>query len=370
MAILDDTPSALPDAGGRAVSGPGGRRGVSRRAVVIGVIVVALAVVILATARTGAEGDATRVNPNPHGAVVVDGVPRTEAPFLGVDQWPLVFSLGFLVFAVLAMAPFVVRSIRNRKMEHALIVFLAVAVLAWLDPPANWVTFTIYDPRLLHFPTTWPWMRLSPSVEPLLVVPGYPFYYFIVAFLAFGGFQRFVLPRLRTGGWWQRHPRTALFTTVFLVATVWDVATELFMIRARMYFYSQSWGPVIRWGPTHMGLPIVWSLFTIVSIAAISLLFYRDDDGGSLLTTVGRRLPRFGRPAPRSPRDESSGRQILAGVIILSVVYVCLLVFFGFFRVTGLAHNTFPGKWPYPEIKTYDPYGDLRDAGKSGPYYR
>jgi hypothetical protein len=52
------------------------------------------------------------------------------------------------------------------------------------------------------------------------------------------------------------------------------------------------------------------------------------------------------------------------------VVYVALLVFFGMFRVTGLAHNTFHDKWPYQEIKTYDPDGILADHGVPGPYYR
>jgi hypothetical protein len=340
------------------------------KAVIWGVALLALTVFFLATAVTGPAGDERITNPNPRGDVLVGGVPRSEAPFLGVENWPLVFSLLFVVVATLVVAPMVVVSIRRRAMTHGLIVFLSVAVLAWLDPPANWVTYTVYDPRFLHFPTNWPWMRLSPSVEPLMVIPGYPFYYFVLAMLAFGGFQRYVLPRLRPGGWWRRHPRVALFTTAFLLATVWDVATELFMIRARMYFYSQSWGPTLRWGPTHAGFPIIWGLFTIVSIAAISVLLYRDDDGGSVLTSVARRLPRFRRTAQAAPTGESSGRQILSGVLVLSVVYVALLVFFGMFRVTGLAHNTFHDKWPYQEIKTYDPDGILADHGVPGPYYR
>ncbi len=56
--------------------------------------------------------------------------------------------------------------------------------------------------------------------------------------------------------------------------------------------------------------------------------------------------------------------------MILSAVYVALLIFFGMFRVAGLANNTFDGKWPYPEIKTYDPQGKLADAGVPGPYYK
>ncbi len=27
-------------------------------------------------------------------------------------------------------------------------------------------------------------------------------------------------------------------------------------------------------------------------------------------------------------------------------------------------------QWPYPTVKVYDPYGDLEQAGKPGPFYR
>ena len=285
----DATFDLTPDVEGDRPPGftPAGKR----KAVIWAVVLVGVAIFFLATAVSGPAGDARITNPNPHGSVVVDGVPRAEPAFLGVENWPLVFSLLFVVFAAAVLIPMVVKSIRQRHMTHGLIVFVSVAVLAWLDPPANWVTYTVYDPRFLHFPTNWPWMRLSPSVEPLMVIPGYPFYYFILALLAFGGFQRYVFPRLHAGGWWRRHPRTALFASVFVAATIWDVATELFMLRARMYVYSQSWGPTLHWGRTHAGLPIVWSLFTIVSIATISVLFYRDDDGGSALDHAREPVP-------------------------------------------------------------------------------
>ena len=51
-------------------------------------------------------------------------------------------------------------------------------------------------------------------------------------------------------------------------------------------------------------------------------------------------------------------------------MYVAMLIFFGMFRVTGLANNTFDGKWPYPEIKVYDPQGKLADSGVPGPFYK
>ena len=38
-------------------------------------------------------------------------------------------------------------------------------------------------------------------------------------------------------------------------------------------------------------------------------------------------------------------------------------------RIIGPTHPAYE-QYPYPEAKVYDPYGDLADAGKAGPFYR
>lgn len=338
----------------------------------IGVAVgVGLTAIVLGTAQTGPEGDPRLTNPDPVGRVLTDGVPRPAAPLWGIDNWPVVFGLSFLIVSGLVMGYLVFKSVRERKVTQGLMVFAAVTMMATLDPIANWASYTIYDPRLLHFPTTWTWMRFSPSVEPLLVPPGYPFYYFTIALIAFGFGQRVVIPRLRPGSWLRRHPRTTLVGVGFLMATLWDVPTELLMIRANMYAYSQSFGPTLHWGGTHAGLPIVWSLYTILSIAAITPFLHRDDDGGSLMTAVAAKLPRISRRSTTNqPSGQSAGRQILAGGFVLIVIYLAITAGYGIIRVSGLADNKLQGPWPYGEINTYDPYGDLQDAGMPGPYYR
>jgi hypothetical protein len=332
-------------------------------------IVCAVSAFIVLTARRGAAGDPRRVNPHPIGNYWVRGVPRAEPPLWGFQYWPEFFGITMLVIAIAVMAPFVVKSVRDRKMSYPLIIFLGVAILAWLDPPSNWVTYTIYNPQLLHFPTTWPWMELSPSVEPILVVPGYPFYYFSVAILAYGGYQRYVLARVGTDSWWRRHPRWGAFVIGFGVGTLWDIPTELFMLNAKMYFYAQSWGPTISVGGPHVALPLVWSLFTIVSIAAITVLLYRDDAGESVVTDIARRLPRLGGRRHDDGSLVSSGRQVIACALALSVVYCGLLLFYATLRVTGLADHPMPNSWTFQEIKTYDPQGVLERAGKTGPFY-
>lgn len=339
------------------------------KTIVVTALVAMVTTFLLVTGRRGAEGDVRRVNPDPSAPYTVNGVPRGEPALWGFQHWPEFFGILMLVIAVAVMTPFVVSTFRQRKLTYPLIIFLATAVLAWMDPLANWVTFTVYNPQLIQFPTIWPWFELSPTVEPLLVIPGYPFYYFSIALLAFGGYNKFILRRVGPNSWWRRHPRIGAFIVGFGMGALWDVPCELFMINARMYTYSQYWGPVISVGGPHVALPLIWPLFTIVSIATITVLLYRDDRGESVVTTLGGKLPRL-RHGAEVEGEVSSLRRVIAAALILSAMYSVLCLFFGTLRVSGLADTPAPQPWVYQEVKTYDPYGDLEKAGHPGPFYQ
>jgi hypothetical protein len=355
---------------GREVTATGRTAEWVPKAVALGAIGVVVAAVALKTAVVGAGSDARIANPHPVGRVLVDGVPRPEPGLWGISNWSAMFGIAFLVVASIALAIMVAQSVRARRVSVPLMVFGAVALLASLDPPANWVTFTIYNPQLVHFPTTWAWMRLSPGVEPLLVVPGYPFYYFTIALASFTIGRRWLLPRLSPASWWGRHPRIVLAGIGFVVANAWDFPMELLMLRARMYTYSEWFGPSIHIGKASPGLPVIWTLATTVTIAAITTLFYRDRGEASTMSVLGVWLPRI-RPAhTEQPTGQSAGRQILAGALVLGVVYLAIMGFFGALRVAGSDTRTPRGGLPYGELKTYDPYGTLHTAGLPGPYYK
>lgn len=177
-----------------------------------------------------------------------------------------------------------------------------VAGLSLLDPPSNWVTFTVYDSQFLHFPTTW-----------------------------------------NSGS----------------VSSPASSGTELFMIRAHMYHYSEAWGPTI--GVGHGRYPIIWGFFTWWAIATVTAMLYRDDRGRSLAHTLAEKLP--------GSRSLSSPRVVLAGTLFLMALYLVPMGLYGAIRVTGLSHAN-PSGWHYPEAKVYDPYGRLADAGIPGPYYK
>jgi hypothetical protein len=274
----------------------------------------------------------------------------------------MVFSWIFVVVAVGLFLALARLSWRQRRIHNGLIIFFAVAGLSALDPPANWVTFTAYDPRFLHFPTTWAWMRLAPVVEPIIVVPGYPMYYFSVALIAYGLCRHFLLRRAAPGSWVQRHPLWTIFAVALAVGVIWDIPTELFMLRARMYLYSQAAGPRWHWG--HANYPVVWGFFTWFSVAAVSVLFYRDDTGRSLvLGKVADRFPQRGKGA------SSAARQVVAGILLLSAMYCVPMALYGTLRVAHLTHPSYD-RWSYTETKVYDPQGVLQKAGKAGPFYR
>jgi hypothetical protein len=321
------------------------------------VVVVAL-VIDGVYSKTGVSGDPRLANP---------GGVRTAKPFLGVHNWPDAFSIGFVVIGAIMLVVIGRMCIRDRKLHRVAIVMMAVLVLSFIDPPANWVSYTIYDPRMIHFPTTWSWFRLSPTVEPSIVLPAYPMYYGLMGLLACWIYARGLAPRLSPSSWFRRHPLLTVYAVGMLVGFLWDLPTELFMLRARMYEYSESWGPTIHWG--NAAYPLVWGFFTWSSIAATTVLLLPDDRGQLRLASAIAN--RFRTSRAKAAGRPSSGSQLAAGSVVLIASYLFCFALYGGMRIGHVVHpTTGTGGWQYNETKTYDPYGDLKKAGYPGPYYR
>jgi hypothetical protein len=323
-------------------------------AAAVAVLGVVLAIVFW-TAQSGVAGNTRLRNPASPAAAALH-------PLWNVRDWPTIFSFIFVVVAAGLLVSFGWLSVRDHHVHHGLIVLASVTILSWMDPIANWVTFTVFNPSFLHFPTSWAWISLAPLVEPVTNVPGYPMYYLSVGLVAYA-LAKFILARQSGERWLPRHPLLTILGVGFVVGFVWDVFTELFMLRAGMYFYSQSYGTTIHWGPAEY--PIIWGFFTWSSIAMVAVLLYRDANGHSVLHRFGAWLPRGSSKQSISPL-----RQIMAGVIILSLTYSASLALYGGLRVTHLTHKGYSGAWPYPATKVYDPQGVLHKAGVVGPFYK
>ena len=120
--------------------------------------------------QTGLHGDPRTTNPNP-------GEPSLP-PFLGVTNWPLVTSAMSVVLTVAFFGYLAWRSVRDRSPHWLLIVGIAALFAGALDPLANWATFAVFDPRVAHFPLSWPYFNISPLLEPTLsFLGGYASYY-------------------------------------------------------------------------------------------------------------------------------------------------------------------------------------------------
>jgi hypothetical protein len=134
------------------------------------VVFIALAIIALVNMQTGLRGDPRTTNPNP-------GV-APYPPFLGVTNWPLVTSIMSAVLTIAFFGYLAWQSICRRSPHWLLIVGIAALFGGALDPLANWATFTVFDPRVAHFPLSWPYFNASPLLEPTLsFLGGYASYY-------------------------------------------------------------------------------------------------------------------------------------------------------------------------------------------------
>jgi hypothetical protein len=171
-------------------------------------VFITLAIVALATMQTGLHGDPLTVNPEPGGA--------PYPPFLGVTDWPLVSSVTSVLVTIGFFGVVTWWSLRDRQPHWALIVGIAALLAGALDPLANWATFTVFDPRVGHFPLSWHYFNFSPLLEPTLsFLGGYASYYVLTGVALLWIHRRFVKPRLH--GWLGRHRILSVFITGFIV---------------------------------------------------------------------------------------------------------------------------------------------------------
>jgi hypothetical protein len=98
--------------------------------------------------------------------------------------------------------------------------------------------------------------------------------------------------------------------------------------------------------------------------ATLAVLIERTDQGESIvLSRLAARLP----ARPGRPRNTSARQVVVAGALMITSILVPVTGFCAI-RGLGLADNVVFGKWPFPNTTVYDPYGQVEDAGKPGPF--
>lgn len=313
-------------------------------------------VVTIATLQTGLHGDPLRTNPNPG--------PKPYPPFLGFDNWPLAVGLSSIPMAIGLIGVLVWLSWRQRRVHWAVVIAFAGLITGALDPLANWATFAIFDPRMLHFPLTWPYVNISPNLEPALsFLGGYAAYYLLNGLGFLQLHNHFLDPVLRRVGWLARHRLVTVFIGAFLIAVPINFLIQTTWMRAGIFFYTEAVGPVVQLG--HVHFPLIMAVYDSFIFAMVAVMCVRDRrDELILITGIARWLP------ARAGRSKVTlTRQLLVSVTVGLLSFGIPLAVLAGLREAGLSRPAYDQN-PYPNVKVYDPYGHLEEAGKPGPFFR
>ena len=172
------------------------------------------------------------------------------------------------IATVLVVVVAIVVMWRRYPRHPILLCAIACTAIVWMDPIMNWAPYAVYNPQLWHLPNDWVLVRLSPTVEPFVVL-GYVTFYLGPFFPAIWILRRLQRRRPVESFVW-RHPLISLAVLIYVIGFVYDALLEIFCVRTGLYIYSQ----VIPFGSVFTGkayqFPLLWesSLVTLVMIPA------------------------------------------------------------------------------------------------------
>ena len=223
----------------------------------------------------------------------------------------------------------------------------------------NWAPYAVYNPQLWHLPEWWPYVSLSPTVEPFIVI-GYCMFYFGPFFPAIWLLRRMQSTRPMDAFVW-RHPLWSLAGLILVIGFLMDMMLEVTLVRTGLYIYSQ----VIPWGSLFPGttfqFPLIWeSTFVTFVMIPAGVLCYRDDTGRTVAEKLALKI-RF-----LSSRPALATFFVMFG--ILNIAYFMYGGAFGIIRASGLA-TAVACPYPFPEAKVYDPQGYYEREGAPGPFF-
>lgn len=316
---------------------------------------LAFAVVTVATIQSGLHGDPVRTNPNPG--------PPPYPPFLGFDNWPIAVAISSIPMAIGLVSVLVWLSWRQRKVHWAVVIAFAGLITGALDPLANWATFAVFDPRMLHFPLSWPYVNISPNLEPALAfLGGYAAYYLLNGLGFLQIHDRLIDPLMQRTNWLARHRLISVFIGATIVAIPINGLIQFTWMRAGIFFYTEAVGPVLQIG--HIHFPLIMAVYDSIIFGMVAVMCVRDGNGDLvLINRIAQRLPaRAGRPRV------TLTRQLLISVTVGIVSFAAPLAVLAGLRTAGLSEPAYDRN-PYPTVKVYDPYDHLEDAGKPGPFF-
>ena len=273
------------------------------------------------------------------------------------DFWVPVFYVVTFGLMALMLGIFYRRWRATGSIHPGLPIWVGLWFGLFIDPIFNWAMYAPYNPDLLHWPDTWSWSDINPTVEPLWILFGaYQVFFLAPAMLAFALHRRFVTGRAKEGSFTRRHPILSVFAFATACGLLIDIGMEIWMMNIGIYEYSQYALGAISWGNGHLPL---WEFAWVgVLIGFYASMLTRDDSGRS----VSARLASAG-PLRRLRLGEFGTAAVVCAV--------SLSLYLGFFvglRLIGAEDKVAPRTWPYTETKTYDPQGLMEEHGQPAPY--
>jgi hypothetical protein len=287
----------------------------------------------------------------------VTGAPRPVEPLFGFEHWLGVLQGGTII-AVVGLIVAFVWGWRRYGPHPVLLMGLVTTIIVWQDPIMNWAPYAVYNPRMWHWPESWPLVSLSPTIEPFVVF-GYVMFQLGPYFPGIWVLRRIQARRPVDSFVW-RHPLISLGVLIFVFGFIIDVILEVTLVRTGMYIYSH----VIPFGSIFVGtphqFPLLWesSLVTLVMVPA-GVLIYRDDTGRTVSEKLAQRVRLFrSRPALGS---------FLVMLVIINVAYLMYGAAFTAMKWSRVSTSV-ACPWPYPDAKVFDPQGFYEENGQKGPY--
>jgi Spirocyclase AveC-like len=220
----------------------------------------------------------------------VTGVPRSVEFLLGWrdHRWLVIQEWGTVV-VMIAIIVGCAHAWRRQPGHPYVLMTIASTAIVWQDPIMNWAPYAVYNPQLWHWPEDWPLVKMSPTVEPFIVI-GYALFYFGPFFPAMAVLRR-LQARASMDAFVWRHPLISLGALVLVIGFFFDAFLEISLVRTGLYIYSQ----VIPWGSLFTGttfqFPFIWeSSFVCLVMVPAAVLCYRDDTGRSQAEKLARRF--------------------------------------------------------------------------------
>jgi len=178
----------------------------------------------------------------------------------------------------------------------------------------------VFDPRVGHFPLSWPYFSASPLLEPTLsFLGGYASYCVLTGVGLLSIHRRFIEPRLHADGWWARHRLTSVFVTGFLAGLPLNALMQFLWLKVGLFVYTQAAGPVIHVAGRQ--LPLLMIVYDSVLFAVVAVLCVRDDAGRpAVVAQLAGRLPgRVGRARPTPVRLIAVATAVLVTAVAVPI---------------------------------------------------